>query len=201
MDTSLIYRASNINEALRQGEILAEVVQYKLILEELPNISFPVNESLNLKATFITYPYVIVISQDCDLDWDYKARKDGIKPFKKLDSILLCQVYTAQDVRTPPGESRLKSELWNYIKTNRDRQYHFLEKVPSQFSLNKKDLPEFTVDFKKIFSVDTETLYYLIENNVVNRLTVLQSPYLEHFSQRYHAFHGRVGLPEDHQSE
>jgi len=193
MDKPLIYRASNTNEALRQGEILAGVIRYKPIPDESTDGSFVINSFQP-----IIYPYTIIVSQDCDLDWDYQARKSGKSRSKILHSVLLCEVSIAQAVM---DRDSISSNHWmNFVKNNFHLRYHFFEKVPSECASNQEELPELTVDFKKIFSVDVEFLYYLIGKNEVIRLAVMESPYLEHFSQRYHAFHSRVALPEPHQS-
>jgi hypothetical protein len=95
----------------------------------------------------------------------------------------------------------MNSEKWNQVKTNCNKQYHFLEKISSDCDFLKKGLAELTADFKKIFAVEAEFLYYQVKINTVQRRTILVSPYLEDFSQRYYSYHGRVGLPAQHESE
>ncbi len=190
----LIYRASNENEALRQGEILTGVIQYKPI----PDESLSVLETTKFQP--LVHPYTIILTQDCDLDWDYNASKNKNQPSKLLNSILLCEVFTAQEIRNDKTRS-INSKDWDLVKSNRHQQYHFFEKVPSECESNLAGLPELTADFKRIFAVDTGFLYYLVNKNIAKRLTVLESPYLEHFSHHYHTFHGRVALPAQHESE
>ena len=71
MAERIIYKKASGETALRQGEILTNVIQYKPIASEIslnsPDFSFDV----------LPHPFVIVVSQDCDLDWDYKARQPG----------------------------------------------------------------------------------------------------------------------------
>jgi hypothetical protein len=62
-------------------------------------------------------------------------------------------------------------------------------------------LPELTVDFKKVFAIDAGFLYHQISNNIARRRTILECPYLEHFSHRSHDYHGRVALPAQYESE
>ncbi|AFY57441.1 hypothetical protein Riv7116_5039 [Rivularia sp. PCC 7116] len=194
MPKSLIYRASFFSEALRQGEILTGVRQFKPV----PNESLPQIEKIQFKP--IIHPYAIIVSQDCDLDWDYAARQNDNKPFKLLNSIIFCEVYTAQDIRSNK-ENKINSSEWNLVKSNRHMQYHFLEKVPSNCELSQEGLPELTADFKKAFAIDAGFIYHQINHNIAKRRTILECPYLQDFSQRYHAYQGRVALPAQHESE
>lgn len=192
MPKSPIYRASVSSEALRQGEILTGVIQFKPI----PDRSSPSFD--NIQFAQIIHPYGIIVSQDCDLDWDYKARQEESKPQKLLNTILFCEVYAAPEIRRHPD---MNSQQWNSVKTNRHEQYHFFEQVPSECDLSQEGLPELTADLKKVFSIDAQFLYHQISIKKAQRRTVLVSPYLEHFSNRYHSFQGRVALPAPHESE
>jgi hypothetical protein len=196
MSKPLIYRASNDKEALRQGEILTGLIQVKPVASESsPNLDqIQYFDQIQFKP--IVHPYAIIVTQNCDLDWDYSARQNRDKPNKLLNSILFCQVSTAQEIR--PNQN---SADWNLVKSNRYQQYHFLEKIPLERESSQEGIPELTVDFKKIFAIDADFLYHQINNNFAKRRAVLESPYLEDFSHRYHDFHGRVALPAQHESE
>jgi len=195
MSKPLIYRASNDKEALRQGEILTGLIQVKPVASE----SSPNLDQIQFKR--IVHPYAIIVTQNCDLDWDYSARQNRDKPNKLLNSILFCEVHTAQEIRSNKTV-QLNSADWNLVKSNRYQQYHFLEKIPLERESSQEGIPELTVDFKKIFAIDADFLYHQINNNnFAKRRAVLESPYLEDFSHRYHDFHGRVALPAQHESE
>ncbi|MEQ8752421.1 MAG: hypothetical protein RID09_02730 [Coleofasciculus sp. G1-WW12-02] len=122
-----IYQPSIKNASLRQGEILTDVVQYNPVVSELSR------EAEELSFEPVIHPYAIIVTQDCDLDWDYRARQSN--------------------------------------------------------------------DFKKIFGIDASTLYCQLDLGIAKRRTLLSSPYLEHFSQRYYSFHSRVALPYQYESE
>lgn len=191
MKERVIYQASDQNSSLRQGEILTGAIQYNPVLKEI---------SQELSFTPVTHPYAIVVTQDCDLDWDYNARlpdaSDLAKRLKRLNSVILCEIGTAEEVRST--ENR---KSWDLISTHRDERYYFLEKIPPECEIEKKGLPELTADFKKVFGIDAATLYRQIELGIVKRRAILVSPYLEHFSRRYHSFHSRVALPFQYESE
>lgn len=200
MSKPLIYRASNDKEALRQGEILTGVIQIKPVASESsPNLA-QIQYLAQIQFKPIVHPYAIIVTQNCDLDWDYSARQNRDKPNKLLNSILFCQVDTAQEIRSNKTV-QLNSADWNLVKSNRHQQYHFLEKIPLERESSQEGIPELTVDFKKIFAIDADFLYDQINNNFAKRRAVLESPYLEDFSHRYHDFHGRVALPAQHESE
>ncbi|MGC9525906.1 MAG: hypothetical protein ACP5D7_10250 [Limnospira sp.] len=192
MPVDLMYRVS-ADEALRQGEILTGVVQYK------PQINGSTNpEPDSIPFQKVVHPYAIIVSQDCDLDWDYKARNnvknDPKNSNKLLNSILLCEVDTARSIRDNPNNN-INSREWNYVNSNRHERYHFFQAVTPELDLGQEGLPELTSDFKRVFGIDAENLYFQIDNGTAKRRSILASPYLEHFSVRYHFFHQRVALP------
>lgn len=194
---SLIYLPSNPEAALRQGEILTNVVQVKIDAESI-------GAEGGYQASDVIHPYAIVVSQDCDLDWDYKAREQATPPNqavsqdKLLPNILFCEVTTAEALK---GRKEIHSSIWSRIKINKDERYHFLQKVEPDHDALYEGLPELGIDFKRYFSIPTEEVYARLKNNETQRRCCLASPYLEHFSLRFSHFQCRVALPEDHKSE
>lgn len=193
-----IYQVSVKNSALRQVEILTEVIQFK------PNI----NQSSTLDIenqlfTVITHPYAIVVTQDCDLDWDYKARENikltGGKSAKLLNSILLCEIGTARSVRDNKDVITNRKD-WELVESHRHERFYFFEEITPECDLEQVGLPELTSDFKKVFGIDAEYLYHQLNIGIAKRRSVLISPYLEHFSNCYHNFHRRVALPSPYKS-
>lgn len=193
MTVDLIYRVSLDELALRQGEILTGVVQYK---PKVDSLTTP--EASSIPFEKIIHPYAIIVTQDCDLDWDYDARNNTqegkSKSHKLLNSILLCEVDTARSIKDDK-DRQINSVEWNYIKTNRHERYHFFQAITSKLDLEQDGLPELTLDFKRVFGIDADNLYYQVKNGIAKRRCILVSPYLEHFSTRYHFFHQRVALP------
>jgi hypothetical protein len=147
----------------------------------------------------IVHPYAIVVTQDCDLDWDYRAREeDSGQSTKLLNSVILCEITTATEVR---GFEDINANEWNLVKTQRHERFYFFEKIPVECELGEIGLPELTADFKKIFGIDSADLYRQIDSDRAKRRSLLTSPYLEHFSRRYYSFHGRVALPAQYESD
>jgi hypothetical protein len=194
MEERTIYQASNNSSSLRQGEILTGVIQYKPVVSEL------LQEDRELSFDPVLHPYSIVVTQDCDLDWDYRARQtQNSQPSKLLNSVILCEISTARELRDTADD--MNSSAWKLVVSHRHERYYFFEKIPPSLETEQKGLPELTADFKKIFGIDGATLYHQIELGKVKRRAVLANPYLEHFSRRYHNFHGRVALPSQYESE
>lgn len=191
MEERAIYQASDKNFSLRQGEILTGIIQYKPVVSELSL------ESQELTFTPILHPYAIVVTQDCDLDWDFKARKISDNSTKLLNSVILCEIGTAEVIRSTDGMNRKE---WELVVAHRHERFYFFEKISPECEVEQEGLPELTADFKKVFGIDAATLYRQIELDIVKRRTVLASPYLEHFSRRYYSFHGRVALPSQYES-
>jgi len=202
-DKPPIYQPSQAESPLRQGEILTNITQFK-------PTNFDDKSIENTEFLPIIHPFAIIVTQDCDLDWDYKARFNNnnqhqeIPNPKLLNSIILCEVDTARNIRDTKevtGKPLLNREKWDLVKSHRDERFYFFEKVPLTCELEKEGLPELTADFKKVFGITSEFLYHQIELGNIKRRCVLVSPYLEHFSKRYSNFHSRIALPAQYESE
>jgi hypothetical protein len=195
MKKQAIYQPSNRNISFRQGEILTNVTQYNPVVADSA-------ATQELSFDSILHPYVIVVTQDCDLDWDYRARQSSNpRLLKILNSVILCGISTAREVKDIEDKSVMNTKEWDLVKSQRHKRFYFLEKVPSECEFEGIGLPELVADFKRVFGIDTATLYRQLELGMMKRRTVLSSPYLEHFSRRYHSFHGRVALPSQYSSE
>jgi hypothetical protein len=180
--------------ALRQGEILSDVVQITLNVSD----GYP-GENDEHPIDRVVYPFVVVASQDCDLDWDYRNRVgEDKKADKELPSILLLEAFPAQAVRDRKDVNR---NVWNFVNTNKHERYHFLEKLPAEIDLQDQGLPELTLDFKRYFSLPSDEMYAQLLAGPAKRRCRLSSPYLEHLSARVAYYQSRVALPFDHESE
>ena len=145
------------------------------------------------------HEYALVLSQDCDLDLDFKARGGTISPEKQIPFVLFCEVITAQELRSGPGG--MNSTIWGNVRTNKHERYQFLQKVdPAEDALGK-GLPELGIDFKRYFTIPVDEVYRRIELGEAQRRCVLNSPYLEHLCIRFANYLSRVALPADHLSE
>jgi hypothetical protein len=196
---TLKYRPSLREEPIRQGEILTGLTQIKL-----DPISFNSDKS---KIVSVEHPFAIVVSQDCDLDWDGRARLGQGSSQKLIPSILFCEIVTAKELldsilELDNAPNDKKSRTWSRAKINKDERYHFFEAISADDDLIKEGLPELGADFKRYFSIPTDEVYLRIESDLnLKRRCTLRSPYLEHFALRFFAFQSRIALPEEHYSQ
>lgn len=100
------------------------------------------------------------MSQDCDLEQDYKSRKNNSNNHDKfLDMILICPAYPSEQFLTgihlkdrKMRSNFGKTEL-NKLKTNELSRYHYMD-IDLNFNV-----PSLVVDFKHFFTVPRETIY------------------------------------------
>lgn len=175
--------------ALRQGEILSDLVQASLRFDTIWQDQ-PVVKTME-------HPLAIVVTQDCDLEQDFKARTGQNATDKLIPSVLFCQMTTAEGLR---GQQGITSEIWKRIRNNKDERYHFLQKVEATHDALNKGLSELGVDFKRYFTIPTDEVYERLVSEAKRRCRLV-SPYLEHFSTRFAYYQFRVALPSDHFSE
>lgn len=188
----------SVDKALRQGEILSNVIEYCPSLDSL--------DSEQVEFRPVVHKYVIVASQDCDLNWDYKAGnylEEDIVPQeqlgpKNISSVLLCELHSAAEIKSQDG---VNSAIWKRIKVNKDERYQFLEGIAEMKNSALEALPETCIDFKRFISMRPSLLYKQIHLGSCRRKGCLKSPYLEHFSHRFTNYLSRVALPEEYQSE
>jgi hypothetical protein len=145
------------------------------------------------------HPWAIIMSQDCDLDWDYQSRQPGATTSKKIPSVLFCEAIQAVVLRQG-REEKINSERWARIRQNNDERYHFLQGVTNQEDRLAQGLPELAVDFKRYFTIPTDEMYHRLRLGAERRCR-LQSPYLEHLCIRFRNYQSRVALPEEHFSQ
>ncbi len=80
---SPVYSATELDRAFRQCEILSNVMEY---------VFRPADHS----ADEIGHPLAIIISQDCDLHWDFEGRRAGNTELP-MTHLLLCRARTGPD--------------------------------------------------------------------------------------------------------
>lgn len=179
----------SIAGALRQGEIITDLVQYRR-LNDRAEVGQAPFESHH-------YSFAVVVSQDCDLDWDFKARQSNPpKASKLLTSILFCEAKPAADVRF----SGISKEMWDKIRQNKDERYQFLQCVPTDRDAFGEGVGELVLDFKRYFGLLAVDAYEQVAGDA-RRRCCLVSPYLQHLATRFYYFQYRVALPKDHESE
>jgi hypothetical protein len=192
---SLVYAPSpapHTPAPLRQGEIIPNLIQFYLDAASLGSEDAVVGQQR-------AHPFAVIITQDCDLEQDFKVRQKNETSDKLLPSILFCEVAKAEEmlgrVRQHGG-----SRAWNRIRMNKDERYHFLQQIEPADDALGKGLPEMAIDFKRYFTIPSDELYGRLALGEAQRRCVLQSPYVQHLSSRFAYYLSRVALPQEHAS-
>jgi hypothetical protein len=180
------------SKSIRQGDIYRNIECLEYIREEKGI----------LEISKISYPYVMVLSQACDLRYDYQNRKDiEINPGKTQDkhliSALVVPLFNAgQFIR---GEHlselklRMRSDMgWDStegkkVMNNQLPRFHYL-KFP-----NEVNIVDSVLDFKHFFTISIEVLYRVRRKNFVCTVSPL---FREEISDRFAFYVARIGLPE-----
>lgn len=193
--TSPIYSAA-ISGGFRQGEILSGVVQFRLSRDH-----FSIHQGSDgeaVRVEIITHPLSVIVTQDCDLDQEYRKRQNRAFVDEAIPpNVLLCEVFEASSIRHPESAT-LARPIWDQIKANNHARYQFLEAVPNSEDRSGEGLPELCIDFKKYFTIPINEMYAKKES--IGRRCVLCSPYREHLTTRFAYYLCRIPLPEEHQS-
>lgn len=167
------------------------------IFQDVEYIEYAIENSGIIEVSKINFPLVIVLTQDCDLEWDYKYRWSRKKneynnQDKWLLSVLVAPLYNAEhmyegkqledlDILMSPV-SRKSSTL----KNNNNPRYHYIE-----FPDNIPIVPSI-IDFKHYFSVNIKYLKSIKRDQFVCSVSEL---YREDISNRFSNFLSRIGLP------
>lgn len=187
------YRRACLEGALRQGEIVSNVIQGKVT----PN-------TIGTRAPVIVpvrHEFAVVVSQDCDLDWDWDARQkgeqqDGKKEMERknklLSSVLFCEAQPKKALRTERGYN--SGERRKIIKNERER-FHFLEKLEAESVSLGDGIPDLAIDFKRCFSLPPDEVYFRLDSQEIQRRFLLNHPYLHDLMTRFWYFQCRVALP------
>lgn len=183
IDTLYIKR-KNVNRVC-QGDVLQNV----FIIDTEGD-----NEGAAIKKT--TLPFCVVMSQDCDLDLDYKARSGELSVTnndKYLPSVLVCPAYQEEkfyegvhidgwQMQGVPS-SNDKKKIKNNDEKNR---VHYLS------GDTKLSVPFLIIDFKHFYTVPRDLLYSQLNGTY---LVTINELFRERLSQRFANYLSRFGLP------
>ena len=175
------------------------VVELQVRLESINSVS----ADRVYEANPIEHPFAIIVSQDCDLEQDFNYRY-GNKGNQRneLPSVLLCQAEDIDEFMNSEVYRSLfsSSTFKGNFKNNNEFRYHFIQEIPAELSAIAQRVPELGIDFKRYFSMPTAEVYRRIKLDHTQRSSVLESPYRDHFSQRFYNFNNRIALPEEYAS-
>lgn len=138
-------------------------------------------------------PYCIVMSQECDLEQDFKQRKEkSVDHDKNLLTILICPAYPDEQFFQGIHLSEKNMKSFNAKEAERLKgndvfnRFHHLPELEGT-------IPGLVVDFKHFFTVPRDLLY---EQYRERYLVSLNELFRERLSQRFANYLSRIGLPE-----
>jgi hypothetical protein len=176
-----VYTADGLDKEFRQSEIITRVAQYTY-------------NQVSGRAEERYHNYVIVLTQDCDLLWDYQELQKGNNG--SLNELLVYEAEGALEMRAKIPSGR---EVWSRVSQNRDDRYHFLEEIPNGLDIVAEGLPALVIDFKRYFTISPIQLYHQCDlAHRARRRCRRQMPYREHLQSRAAFYFQRVTLPLPH---
>lgn len=172
---------------LAQGDIIRDVDYLESVSER----------NGELEISRVRFPLIIVLTQDCDLEQDYRVRWSRDKPDsqdKALLSVLVAPLYNVEHVYAGEHLSQLGLQMQkitrdktpgNNLRNNETPRYHYLE-------FGGLPLPPSVIDFKHYFSVN---VCELKRHKAVGFVCQIGELFREDVSQRFANFLARIGLP------
>jgi hypothetical protein len=168
------------------------------VIRDVEHVEYVSTKDGVVEISKITFPLVVVLTQDCDLAQDYKFRWSKDKTSnqdKLLLSVLVAPMYNAEQVyagehlqdlglqMSPINKNKSPGQT---LRKNETPRYHYID-FPS-------DIPVVAsvIDFKHYFSINVEYLKKHKKSNFVCQLSEL---FREDVSQRFSSFLSRIGLP------
>lgn len=185
---------------MQRTEVI-RTIQYRLcqgdILRDVPWVEYVVEASGIIEASRIIFPLSIVLTQDCDLEQDYRFRSENLSTQdKRLISVLMAPLYNVEHVYQGEHLSELgilmervpkSKSAGNFLRNNERPRYHYIE-----FDEDVPIVPS-VIDFKHYFSATVE---YLMQLKSTAYLCSVAPLFREDIAQRFATYLSRVGLPE-----
>ena len=177
-------------------------VFHNVVIEKIENAT---DDSYDVKT--IEFPYAILLSQSCDLLWDYTTRKgiaEGSRdnysnalmslllfPMHNFDLFVKGEHMQHYGWRMNKQErSPKKYSSWSLLK-NKDPRYHY-------FNFDRSTaLVPCVVDFKHWFALESTSVQNLFASGCY--VGTIQPFFREQVLQRYANYLSRIGLPDDFQ--
>lgn len=171
------------------------------ILRNVEHVEYVSDMDGIIEVSKVIFPLVIVLTQDCDLEQDYRFRTTSTSSQDKwLMSVLVAPLYNAEHVYQGEHLSELnikmaqvnkKATEGKYLRNNDRPRYHYLEFA------NQIAIVPSVIDFKHYFSVNVTYIKTTKRSNFVCTVSDL---FREDISLRFANFLSRIGLPEVEQS-
>ena len=169
------------------------------IYKDVEFIEYAIEKEGMIEISKIVFPFVVVLTQDCDLNQDYTvrwSRNDVSNHDKKLISVIVVPLYNVEQVYSGEHLSELEMTMAEIkkgktpgktLRQNQTPRYHYIE-FPDNIPIVSS-----VIDFKHYFTVNVE---YLKKHKKENFICQIGQLYREDVSQRFSSYLSRIGLPE-----
>ena len=137
------------------------------------------------------------MSQDCDLDWDFRARNGQGAVHKTMPNVVFCEMDTTVHMKETLRNQGVNSEIWRRIERNSDIRFHVLPEVAHELDAMHIGLPAMGIDFKRVFTIPTDEVYARLVWQAERRCFLVPQVAAQ-LSDRYAHFHARVALPDEY---
>lgn len=150
-----------------------------------------------------TFPFIFILSQDCDLTQDYNNYTgDSENDDKILESILICPLFNLTEILNGTHihiEKKtweiLNKKMWiiwweskkRLIKNQLDRYYYI-----KSFTEDSLIIPDLVMDFKIFFTIPRDFIYSSFKNNYICSVSEV---FRENISRRFANYLSRIWLP------
>lgn len=167
------------------------------IFEDVEMVESVQREENFLTVSRICFPFVMVLTQDCDLVQDQKVRPDLVKAKnqdKLLFSVLVSPLYNVEHFRAGEhlsalerGMEKINSKKLRSIKNNEIPRYHYLEFAEDV------QLPNSVIDFKHYFSINLDQL---VRTKTTKCRGAVAELFREDIAHRFASYLSRIALPD-----
>lgn len=142
------------------------------------------------------FKYVIVLTQDCNLEKDFITREKFLNSFPSrthIRNILICPAFDSEEFSRG---THIEGEQYDPLKTrelekiegnDEMKRYHYLKSGQLEY-----DFPNLIVDFNLFYTISRNTMYCYRKEHYVATLGEL---FREELSQRFANYLSRIGLP------
>lgn len=164
------------------------------IFQDIEIIEKFITEKSEIKLQKISFPYIICLNQECDLDIDFSFTENNRNSDKCLLHLAIAPAFIFEqflsgshwgEIFRNNSPQRRRDTITQKIINNEIPRYHYL-KFPDT------DMPELIIDFKHFFTINRDELY----NQLNKRLCSLDDLFREIINQRFSNYISRIGLPD-----
>jgi len=169
------------------------------IISNVEFVEYAIEKQGQIEISKILFPYVYVLTQDCDLEQEFTNRnkQNPENQDKHLISVIVAPLYNVEQVydgvhlediglkMQTISKKQDKSDN-KLLRQNNNPRYHYL-KFPEDTPITDS-----VIDFKHYFTVNSSLLYECKKTQFVCKVSEL---YRENISHRFSFFLSRIGLP------